>query len=332
MHLGSKYRCLGITILEVLVILFILVLLIGIILASIQGWREKSNRLQCANNLKQMGEAIYHFQGDKAHPYLPASRIGERHATWAVLILPYLPRAKGTPELSFKWDLPRPYYDQPAEVRAFQVKQYYCPSRRQAPQNSISGDVPSDGVPDREHHPGALADYGSAAGDGSADHPWDTNKANGALTVPRLVKREGNLILEWRGATELMARNEGSRDKPKFKILIEKSVAVPGEVVPLERGTSQTILLGEKHVPRDRFGEAEVGDGSVYNGDYPASFSRVGGKGYGLARSPSDEFNRNFGSYHTGICQFLMADGSMRPLTTSVSETVLGELIRRDEF
>jgi hypothetical protein len=340
MHLQSSYRRRGLTLLEVLVILFILLVVVGILVVAIPGWREKANRLQCANNLKEIGEAIYHFQGDVKHPFLPASRIGERHATWAVLILPFLPRAKGAPEPAFNWDLRKPYYDQPAEAREVQVKQYYCPSRRRPPQNSVSGDVPSDGVPDRQHHPGGLADYASSAGDGSPDHPWDTNKANGALTVPRLVKRQGDLILEWLGATELFARREGPKDEAKFKIQVQKSVAVPrgffffffGAAVPLERGTSQTILVGEKHIPRGFFGDTEVGDGSVYNGNYPANFSRVGGKGYGLAQSPEDEFNRNFGSYHPDVCQFLMADGSVRPLTISVSETVLGELTARDEF
>src|SRR5205085_622833 len=97
--------------LEVLILVFILLLVVGVILVAAPGWREKSNRLHCANNLREIGEAVYLFHGDKAHPYLPASRVGERHATWAVLILPYLPAPKGTTAPTFTGDLRKPYYE-----------------------------------------------------------------------------------------------------------------------------------------------------------------------------------------------------------------------------
>jgi hypothetical protein len=33
-----------------------------------------------------------------------------------------------------------------------------------------------------------------------------------------------------------------------------------------------------------------------------------------------------FGSWHTGVCQFLLGDGSVRSITTSVSPTTLALL------
>jgi prepilin-type processing-associated H-X9-DG protein len=78
-------------------------------------------------------------------------------------------------------------------------------------------------------------------------------------------------------------------------------------------------------------GEAEFGDGSLYNGQNPASYSRVGGVGFPLASSPTSPVNRNFGSYHNGVCNFLMADTSVRTMTTGTSEFMLGELARRGE-
>jgi prepilin-type processing-associated H-X9-DG protein len=42
-------------------------------------------------------------------------------------------------------------------------------------------------------------------------------------------------------------------------------------------------------------------------------------------------FNKNFGSAHSGVCQFLMADGSFRAMATVTSEVVLGEMARRAE-
>ena len=70
-----------------------------------------------------------------------------------------------------------------------------------------------------------------------------------------------------------------------------------------------------------------AGDGSLYNGDFPGSFSRVGGPGFGLARSPADPYNRNFGSYHVGgVCQFLMADVAVKPFTPTVDAAILGRM------
>jgi hypothetical protein len=98
----------------------------------------------------------------------------------------------------------------------------------------------------------------------------------------------------------------------------------------LEGRRSIVLLVGEKHVPRGQFGEVNVGDGSLYNGDYPASSARVGGPGYGIARSPGEPFNRNFGSYHLGgVCQFVRADTSVKRFTPDIEEATLGRLTVR---
>jgi prepilin-type processing-associated H-X9-DG protein len=88
-------------------------------------------------------------------------------------------------------------------------------------------------------------------------------------------------------------------------------------------------LIGEKHVPPDGLGRADAGDGSLYDGQNPASCARVAGPGHGLAASVTEPFNNNFGSPHRGFCQFLYADGSVRPITVGINEAVLGQLARR---
>jgi prepilin-type processing-associated H-X9-DG protein len=291
----------GLTMIEVLLLILLALIALGLLLVALNAGREQSRRLNCAYNLKQMGEAIIAFHESKTPHYLPAARIADRYATWAVQIAPFLPlKAEENPLKG--WDIQQSYYAQPAEVRTAQVPLYYCPARRAPPENSVRGDVPTDGQPSRNHFPGALGDYACAAGDGDPAHPWQTDEANGALILGEVLQRQGDRILRWRGRTSL-----------------EK----------LPRGKSVTILVGEKHVPLGTFGETEQGDGSLYNGDYPASSPRIGGPGYGLARSPADPFNNNFGSYHPGICQFLYADGHVDALTNSVSEDVLGRLLNR---
>src|SRR5262249_39099018 len=111
---------------------------------------------------------------------------------------------------------------------------------------------------------------------------------NGPIILGEVLQQEGDRILRWRSRTTLD---------------------------DLKRGKSHTILAGEKQVPLpDGRGLTDQGDGSVYNGDYPASSSRVAGPGFGLARSTSEPARRNFGSAHPGVCLFLFADVSARPL------------------
>jgi hypothetical protein len=89
-------------------------------------------------------------------------------------------------------------------------------------------------------------------------------------------------------------------------------------------GLSNTFLVGEKHVHMDRFG---VGwnDSSQYNGDYVVSSTRGAGPDLPLATSPRDEGWR-FGSYHLGLCQFVMCDGSVRIVSINVNPVTLGLL------
>lgn len=94
-------------------------------------------------------------------------------------------------------------------------------------------------------------------------------------------------------------------------------------------GTSQTIMVGEKHVPINHFGEGWL-DSSTYNGDNPYTWSRGGGFGVGLAQSIRDT-GWKYGSYHTAGCQFAFCDGSVRLLPNSTRPEVLGLYVQRSD-
>src|SRR5262245_6467006 len=95
----------GLTVLEVLVLLVLALIAVGLLLVFRQRLRDSATQAQCAHNLKVLGEAIHHFEGTpenmkvlgakgpgrgKSHQFLPASRISDGYATWAVLIAPYI--------------------------------------------------------------------------------------------------------------------------------------------------------------------------------------------------------------------------------------------------
>ena len=289
----------GITLIEVLVVLVIVAVLGAMAVLFIARQRASGLRLQCMNNLRRIGVATHTYHdtsgGEAASRTLPPARLADGYATWAVLVGPHLDAEHALQQ----WDVSKRYAEQGAKVREAIQPAYFCPARPRTSWLSIAGDTDAD----EAHVPGAVGDYACVAGTGSADRPWTGPNADGPMVLADAEVKDGRIV-RWRGRTSLAS---------------------------LERGLAYTLLVGEKHVPPDGLGQAEFGDASLYNGQHPASFSRVAGPGFGVAPAVDAPFNRNFGGPHPGVCQFLMADGGVRSFAVTVEDTVLGRMATRSQ-
>ena len=77
------------TVVELLVVIAIIGVLVGVLLPAVQAAREASRRMQCSNNLKQIGLGVHNYLSAYNETF-PAGSWHTVHGTWLVGLLPYV--------------------------------------------------------------------------------------------------------------------------------------------------------------------------------------------------------------------------------------------------
>lgn len=287
------------TLVELLVVIAIIGMLVGLLLPAVQQAREAARRMQCNNNLKQMGlAALNHESQSRYYPSGgwfwnwagdPDAGFGKNQmGGWTYSLLPFMEQ-NALYQLGADGD--------PGTESATQktgactrgstpLSVFYCPSRRAAKAYPAGTGVTNSNKVDN----GGKSDYGC----NSADTHSGVNP--GSFSASKTYN--------WPTPT-----SKG--------VIFARSEVTIGEV---RDGTSNTMLIGEKYLMIENY---ENGAGS----DNEPIFTGADVDTYRYATAsymPYQDRNNylstsyNFGGTHAGAFGTVLCDGSVQSISYSI--------------
>ncbi len=310
--MGKIHRS-AFTLVELLVVIAIIGMLVGLLLPAVQQAREAARRMQCNNNLKQMGlAALNHESQSKKYPGGgwnwnwtgdPDAGFGQTQmGGWTYSLLPFVEQ-NALYQLGADGDPGTESADQKkgAKTRAESpIPLFTCPSRR------------------------ACKTYPSGTGVTNSDGASQAGKTDYACN-------SSNTYSSVNPGSYSASKTYNWPTSTSTGVIFARSEITVGEV---RDGTSNTFLIGEKYLNPNSYETGSAGSDNepIYTAadwdayrltttSYPAIQDRAGYM----------DASNNFGSCHAGGFGVVMCDGSVQNVSYSIDTTIFSYLGARND-
>ena len=319
----ARLRHSGFTLIELLVVIAIIGVLIGLLLPAVQSAREAARRMQCSNNLKQLGLGLHNYESTNGvlPPALVLSGAGNAvtwFGGWGVhgRILPFMEQGPLFDAINFA-----SHYETPQNltVSGQVVSLFICPS--EVNQEPLVEE--EDGLILRF----GPTNYGFNRGDWYVWGGFNAPENRGAFTVNRSRAladvRDGlsNSIL----AAEVKTYQPYYRDCGGLANVNDPSAAYPTNADPLALVPEYAVGCGELHEGHTEWPDGQVNQSGFTTAWPPNTKINAGDPAIDLDINGQREKNGgptfaafNSRSYHPGGVNVLLGDGSVRFIKESV--------------
>jgi prepilin-type N-terminal cleavage/methylation domain-containing protein/prepilin-type processing-associated H-X9-DG protein len=285
------------TLIELLVVIAIIAIMIGLLIPAVQKVRETAFRLACKNNLKQIGLALHNYlQRTDAFPLGYQTNVAADNSDlgpgwgWAAYLLDDLEQGNLKQRIRFDLQISNPAN---AAVRVTVVPIYICPSEVQGGTFTV---VNSGGTPICDVARGSYVAMNGVLGVSS--DAFDNNGAflrNRAMRIADITDGLSNTIFV-------------------------------GERCSSMSNTTWTGAVTNGVVPAVRY---PLASDQLANAEAASALMLSHGSRDHLPNNPLVFDADATASYHTGGVNFLFGDGSVHPMTNSISGTVFEALLTR---
>ncbi len=302
------------TLVELLVVIAIIGILIALLLPAVQAAREAARRLQCSNNLKQVGLALLSYES--SHGVFPPGALETADGlhwghSWWVRILPYI--EQNTIYDQFDQEGPPTGWLGGNDHNADLLRKKYFPFMR-CPSSTLRQWVMAPPHPSWDVYV-MSANYTGVSG--ATDHPTAHDRLDGQPEYGRVSS--GGLLIAYGSASAAQATDGMSNTM----IVVEQSdwcKDTSGEKFDCRSDTRHGFCMGANRSDSLK---------RVFN--VTTVLHRINEKSWGAVGIGSCAPNQPIQSVHPGGAQALFADGSVHFLSEMVEIQTLYNLANRDD-